>query len=111
VGRKEVDAAQTRIAYDPADRQRRAAVRIHLHGHLVVRTAYAAGLNFQQRLGVLHRFLEELQGFVATLRFKLLHRVIEDVFGSGLLAVPHHRVDKLRNQRGVVNRIRQNFTL
>src|SRR5512140_2905890 len=60
-------AALTRIAHDPADSQRGAPVRIHFHRHLVVGSAYAAGLHFQHGLGIFHGLLEQLQGLVAAL--------------------------------------------
>src|SRR6185437_15873714 len=66
------------IAHDPANRQRGAPVWIHFHRYLVVRAANAAGLYFQQRLGVLHGLLEQLQGFIAALGLQVLHGFIEN---------------------------------
>src|SRR5271155_3969018 len=60
-------AASTRVDDQPANRQRGTPIGVHFHRHLVVGAAYAAGLHFEQRLDVLDRLLEELQGFVATL--------------------------------------------
>src|ERR1700722_15117397 len=46
--------ASTRIRNQPADRERRTAVRIHFDRHLVVRAAHTTALYFEQRLGILH---------------------------------------------------------
>src|SRR5262249_27097800 len=54
-------AASAGVGQNPANRQRGAPVRIHLHRYLVVGSAHAPGLHFQHRLDVLHRFLEQLQ--------------------------------------------------
>src|SRR5208282_208266 len=91
-------AAAARIAYDPANGQRRPAVRRDFNWHLVVRTADAPRLHFQQRLGVLDRLGEQLQGLVAALFLQFLERLIKNAFGSRFLALPHHRVDELRHQ-------------
>src|SRR5215469_11880019 len=60
-------APRPRITNNPADGQRRPAVRIDLDRHLIVRTTNAAGLHFEQRLRILDGFLEQLDGLVATL--------------------------------------------
>src|SRR5271169_2141531 len=104
-------ATPAAVLQNPADGQRNPAVSIHLHRHLVVGAAHAAGLYFQHRLGVLHRLLEQLEGLVAALFFKLLHGVIEDGLGGALLPIPHHGVHKLVNQGGLVDRIRQLLAL
>src|SRR5512146_3217768 len=102
---------QTRIGQNPANRQRSPAIGVHFYGNLVVGTAHAAGLHFQQRLYVLHRFLEQFQSFVAALLLQLLHRLVEDSLRGALLAVPHHRVDELVDQRRAVDRVRQRLPL
>src|ERR1019366_5687660 len=98
-------AAAARIAHDPTDGQRRPAVRSDFNRHLVVRSAHAPRLHFQQRLGILHRLREQLQGFVAAFFLQLLQRLIEDALGSRLLSLPHHRVDELRHQVRSIDRI------
>src|SRR5215472_16212304 len=60
-------ATAPRITDDPADRQRGSPIGIHLDRHLIVRAAHAAGLHFEQRLGVLDSLLEQLQGFISAL--------------------------------------------
>ena len=91
-------AAFARISNDPADRQRCPAVGIDLNRHLVVRSTDAARFHFQQRFGVFHRFLEQLQGLIAALGLELGQGLIEDALGRGPLSLPHHRVDELRHQ-------------
>src|SRR5579872_1522046 len=99
-------AASTGIGDQPANRQRGTPIRIHFYRHLIVRAAYAAGLNLEQRFGVFHGFCEQLQSFVAA-AFCLQARqsFVEDAFRCALLALPHHRVDKLRHQVRTVYRI------
>src|SRR5271166_5562261 len=104
-------AASTAVSQNPADRQRSAAIGVDLHRNLVVGAAYAAGLHFQYRLGVLDSFLEQLDRLVATLFFELLHGGIEDGLGGAFLAVPHHGVNEFVDQRGLVDRVSQRFTL
>src|ERR1035437_3563337 len=105
-------AAVAAIGDQPADGQRGAPVGIDLDRHLVVGAAHAPGLHLKQRLAILDSLLEELEGIVAAaLLLEVLHRLIEDALGRRLLAAPHHRVDKLGDQRGPVDRIRRNFPL
>src|SRR6266436_1382104 len=91
-------AAAARIAYDPPDRERCPPVRTYFDRHLVVRAAHPPRLYLQQRLGVLHRLREQLQGLVAAFFLQLLQRLIKNALGSHLLSLPHHRVDELRHQ-------------
>ena len=93
-------AAVAAVGDQPANGQRGAPVGIHLDRHLIVGAAHAAGLHLEQRLAVLDRLLEELESVVAAaLLFEVLHRLVEDALGRRLLAAPHHRVDKLGDQR------------
>src|SRR6266404_7901643 len=55
------------IGNQPADRKRGAPVSVDLDGHLVVGATDAPGLHFEQRLRILDRLLEQLQGFIAAL--------------------------------------------
>src|ERR1039458_1354771 len=72
-------AAAAPICDQPADGQRSTPVGIDLDRHLVVGAAHAAGLDLEQRLAILHRLLEELEGIVAAaLLFEVLHRLVED---------------------------------
>src|SRR5208282_129902 len=98
-------AAAARVAHNPANRQRSPAVGGNFDRHLIVRSTHAPRLHFQQRLGVLDRFREQLQGFVAAFFLQLRERLIENVLGSRLLSLPHHRVDELRHQIRSVHRI------
>src|SRR5579872_1862237 len=67
-------AAATGITDEPANRERRPAVGIHLDRHLVIGAANATSLYFEQRLGILHGFFEELQPFIAALLLDLRQR-------------------------------------
>src|SRR3982074_740654 len=91
-------AAGTRVADQPADRERCAPVGIHFHRYLIVRSTPAAPLHSEQRLVILHRLLEWLQGFVSALLLHLREGFVEDALGGAPLTLPHHRVDELRHQ-------------
>src|SRR5664279_3019898 len=100
------------IRNQPANRQRGTSVGGDFDRHLVVGATHTAGLDLEQRLTVLYRFLEEFQSVVAAaLLFEGLHRLIEDALGCRLLSAPHHRVHKLGHQRGPVDWIRRHFPL
>src|SRR3954467_3452854 len=103
--------AAAAIEQQPADGERSTAIGIHFDRHLIVRATDAAGLHFEQRLGVLDGLLEQLQGFVAAFFLHLRHGGIEDALSGGLFATPHHRVHELGDQGGVVDGISRYFTL
>src|SRR5882724_858300 len=103
--------AAAAIRQQPADGERGATVGIHFDRNLIVRATDAAGLDFEQRLGILDGLLEQLDSLVAALFLHLLHGVVEDALGGGLLAAPHHRVHELGDQGGVVDGISCYFTL
>src|SRR5882724_1980770 len=94
-----------RILQNPSNRQRLTAKRIHFHWNLVVRAAHTPRLYFQQRLGVLDRLLEKLQRVVIGLLGHLIHRTVKHALRRALLAVPHHRADKLFHQVIGIDRI------
>src|SRR5664279_2771548 len=104
-------ATAAAVGQDPADGQRSTAVGIDLNRDLIVGAAHATGLHFQHRLGVLHGLLEQLDGLVPAFVFQLLHGPVEDVLGGTFLAIPHHGVNELVDQRGLIDRVRQGFTL
>src|SRR5258708_4112412 len=64
-------ATAARVGHNPADRQRCPAVGADFDRHLIVRSANAAGLHFEQWLGILDSLLEQLQGLVAALFLEL----------------------------------------
>src|SRR5260370_20852180 len=99
-------AAAARIAHDPPDRQRRPPVRPYFDRHLVVRAAPPPRLYLQQRLGVLHRFREQLQRLVAAFFLPPPQRLIKNALGSRLLSLPHHRIYELRHPIRSIHRIR-----
>src|ERR1017187_544466 len=104
-------AARPAISDQPADGERGAALGQNFDRHLVVRSTDAAALDFEQRLAILDGLLEQLQGLVATLLFKVRHSGVEDALGGGLLAAPHHGVDELCDQGRLIDRVGSNFTL
>src|SRR5258708_23982766 len=79
-------ATGTAVANQPANRERRATVRIHFHRNLIVRATHAASLHFAQRLAIFDCLLEELQRFVSALLLEVLHRLVEDRLSGALLA-------------------------
>ena len=79
------------------------AVRRHFHRHLIGRAADAAGLDFQARLGVIHRPLQNFQRIGRRILGRdLIERAIDNPLRRGLLAADHDRVDQARHQRAVV---------
>ena len=83
--------------------RRSADASVDLHRHLVVGAADALGADLDDRLDVLDRLLEDLDGrrreVLDRLFFDALlnqvHGVVEDALGDGLLAVLHQAVDEL----------------
>src|SRR6266481_9005143 len=98
--------ALTRVLQEPSNRQRLPPERVHFHGNLVVRAAYATRLHFQHRLHVLDGFLENLQRVVVALLGDLVHGAVKHALRRRLLAFPHHRADELLDDVAVVDRVR-----
>src|ERR1700693_3582224 len=70
--------ASARVSNQPADRERGAPVSIHLDWNLIVGAAHTTAFHFKQRLGILDRLLEKLQGLVAAFFLKLGQGFIKD---------------------------------
>src|SRR5688572_27209780 len=104
-------APRAGIPDEPADAEREAPVRVHFDRHLVVRAADAARLHLETRLHVVERLLEHLERIVAGALLDDVEALVEDPLRRAPLAVAHHRVDELADQRAVVKRIRREFTL
>ncbi len=104
-------AALARVADEPADAERQAAVGVHFDRHLVVRAADAPRLHLERGLHVLDRLLEHLQRIVAGLLLDGREAAVHDLLGRAALAVAHQRADELRHQRAAVERVEGNFTL
>src|ERR1700691_226055 len=96
-----------RILQKPANRQRLPPERIHFHRHLVVCAAHAPRLHFQQGLHVLDGLLENLQRIVVGLLGHLIHRAVKYALRRRLLALIHHRANKLLHDVASINRIRR----
>src|SRR4029077_5511863 len=94
-----------RILQQPANRQRLPPERVHFHRHLVVRAAHAPRLHFQQRLHVLDGLLENLQWLVVGLLGHLIHCAVKHALRRRLLALVHHRANKLFYDIAVVDRV------
>src|SRR5688572_24406618 len=104
-------AALTRVADQPADAERQAAVRVHFDRHLIVTAADAARLDLEARLDVVERLLEHLERIVAGPLLDDVEALVEDALRRAPLAVAHHGVDELADQRAVVNRVSGKFAL
>src|SRR5580765_3160064 len=104
-------AARARVADQPADAEREAAVRIHLHRHLVVRAADAARFHLEAWLDVVDRLLEHLQRIVAALFLDDVEGLVNDALGGAALTVAHHAVDELAHERTPIKRVRRNVAL
>src|SRR5258707_14481163 len=99
--------AFARILQEPANGQGLPAEGIHFHRHLVVGAADAPGLDLDERLQILDRLLENLEGIVVSLLGDLVHRAVEHALRGALLAFPHHRADELLNDVASVDRIQR----
>src|SRR4029453_1971164 len=97
-------------ADQPAQRERRAPLRVDLDRNLVVRAAHAPALDLERRLHVVDRLLEELERVVLGLLLHDAERVVHDSLRGGALAPVHHGVDELGHERAVVQRVRRNLT-
>src|SRR5687768_3411214 len=104
-------AALSRERDQPADAERETPVRVHFDRDLVIRAADAARLHFEARLHVVERLLEDLERVVAGALLDDVEALVEDPLRRAPLAVAHHRVDELADQRAVVKRIRRKFPL
>src|SRR5262249_49485650 len=99
-------ATLARVADEPADAERQAAIRIHFDRHLIVAAADAARLHFEARLDVVDRLLERLERIVARLFLDDVEALIDDAFGRAALAARHDAVDELRHERALIERVR-----
>src|SRR5258705_6904545 len=104
-------ATSAAVGHEPANGERGAALGENFDRNLIVRSANAAALDLKKRLAVFDRLLEELEGLVAALLLEIRHGGIEDALSGRLLAAPHHGVNELRDQGGVIDRVWSNFTL
>src|SRR4029434_6657653 len=98
-------------ANEPSDAQRQPAVGIHFDRYLIVRATDAARLHLETWLDVVERLLEYLERIVPGALLDDVEALIEDVLCGALLAVVHHRVDELGDQRAGVHRIGGKFAL
>src|SRR5438105_4307693 len=99
-------APVARVRHQPAHRKRARAALRHFDGHLVVRTADAAGAHFEHRRDRLDRLLEHFDRRLAGLLADAIERAVDDLLGRALLPARHHAVDHLADQARVVNGVR-----
>src|SRR5207247_9992203 len=104
-------AARTRVADKPPDAERQAAVRVHFDRHLIVRPADAPRFDFEARLDVVDRLLEDFQRIVAGLLLDDVEALLDDPLGGAPLPVAHHAADELAHQRALIDRIRLDVAL
>src|SRR6185503_7539558 len=104
-------AARGGVADQPADAEREPPVRVDLDRHLIVRAADATRLHLEARLDVVDRLLEDLQRIVRGLLLDDVEALVEDPLRGAALAVAHHAVDELGDQRALVHRIRGDVAL
>src|SRR2546422_5927983 len=84
------------VTYDPAPGQRRAAVRPDLDRHLVGGAADPAGLDLQNRGGVLQGGREDLDRGLLRHLPDAVKRAVDDPLGSAPLPPLPHHVDDVR---------------
>src|SRR5207247_2233546 len=89
----------------PPHPERGAALRPHLHRHLVGGAAHAAGLHLERRIHVRQRLLEDVHPRLPGTLLDQVHRLIEDPLRQRLLSLPHQVADELRHRLAVVARI------
>src|SRR5215475_393437 len=102
-------ATVARVSHQPTHRQGDAAGGVDLDRDLIVGASDALRFDFDLRLKVVERFLEDLQRVFLRTLLDLVKSLINDALGHRLLAVPHHRVDELGDERAIVNRVGQNL--
>src|SRR5690606_20186047 len=98
--------ALPRVLDDPAQGQRRPALRAHLDGHLIRGATHPTGTNLKHRHHVLKRPLQNVQRILARPLLDNVKSPVHDGLGKALLAVPHDLVDELMHQHAVVKRVR-----
>src|SRR5918911_1997715 len=104
-------APPARVTDNPANCERAPPLLVDFDRDLIGRAADPARFDFDCRPDVIHRALKDFERLFAGLFADLCERVIENIFGDGLLTVPHHTIDELSHQRAVINRIGQYFPL
>ena len=94
---------RVREIHDPAERERILPFDGDFQRHLIGRTAHAAGLRLDARLGVVHRALQNFDGVARRIFFRDgVERAIDDALRRALLAGKHHGVDEAGDQRVLV---------
>src|SRR5439155_16891970 len=78
---------------------------------LIVRPADAPRFDFEARLDVVDRLLEDFQRIVAGLLLDDVEALVDDPLGGAPLPVAHHAADELAHQRALIERIRLDVAL
>src|SRR4029079_3718100 len=100
-------AAVARVVDEPADGERPGPALRDLDGDLVIGAADPAALDLEHGRDRLHGLLQHLDRRLAGLLPDAGQRVVDDLLRSRLLALRHHLVDHLRDERRVVDGIRR----
>src|SRR5438034_3352223 len=104
-------AARRGVADDPANAQRQPAVRVDFDRHLIVGAPDTARLHLEARLDVVDRLLENFQRIVAGFFLDDVEALVQDAFGRAPLAVAHHAVDELADERTLIERVGRDVAL
>src|SRR3546814_7504672 len=70
----------------PAHGRSQAAHRAHFNRHLIVRATDTAAFHFNERLDVVNRGVEHLDGLFASFSLNLVKRAVNNTFSDGFLA-------------------------
>ena len=80
---------------EPAQGERELTIARHFHRHLISRTAHAAGLNLEARLGIVNRALQNFQRVARGILFRdLVESAVNNSLRGAFLSTNHHRVDQ-----------------
>src|SRR5690606_20592517 len=95
----------------PAHGKGQAAHRAHFNRHLIVRATYTAAFHFNDRLDVVNRGVEHLDGLFASFSLNLVEGAVDNTFGDGLFARQHNNVHEFGELYAAKFGIGENFTL
>ena len=103
--------ARERRRDEPANGESLTALRTNIDRHLVGSTTDAARTDFDARLHVVERVVEDLQRLLLEPGLDGFESAIDDAFGDGLLAVEHDAVHELGEHDIAELGIGQDFAL
>src|SRR4029453_19141613 len=103
--------AGARSRDQPADGECLGALRTNFDGDLVGRTADAPGTDFDARLHIVERIMENADRIALHSGFDIVESAIDNTFGDRLLAVEHDRIHELRQDDIPELRVGEDFAL